>query len=467
MALKDLKNKLFGNSVNEEGTNASSDEGFCFGVEAVFSLSGSKDCIAAGRAYGRINKGDAVYVSNPGADFGEIGLTTVDGIEADRKQVPSIENVMAAIRVKDGTKFDIKPGTVLHSRNASMKVVHDAYIGGLAGGYLEFQRMKLEQSDLDAMSLTDLAELFKYFSWRIKNGDKEKYKDIIDRSKEIYEILGKTICSKILALDEVYFLMSKKTGEPQMMSVTYEREDGNYMTTPPEILLVTKAYIDVWKKNFDPEKFEFIRIQNGEDKKGIYNFLGSTFYVNGACGVQLIYREISIVADMLVKKPDYSGVPEIQIPVTNPDLERWLLLIGQLDKATTPEEEKLHGILYSHLFRELAAAKFIVPMKLDREPGKTDDPGMVTLKQDTKMSLATQQGKYDRDALRMYTDWKRFRRVYKEEDGWNGLIQPISGVIDQFDCAINVTEYTAAGCYVDKEFYENSILKFVQQEKEQ
>ena len=41
----------------------------------------------------------------------------------------------------------------------------------------------------------------------------------------------------------------------------------------------------------------------------IYNFLGSTFYLNGACGVKVIYDNFSIDACMLVEKPDYSNLP--------------------------------------------------------------------------------------------------------------------------------------------------------------
>jgi hypothetical protein len=61
----------------------------------------------------------------------------------------------------------------------------------------------------------------------------------------------------------------------------------------------------------------------------------------------------------------------------------------------------------------------------------------------------------------MFTDWKRMRMVYKEEDGWNALVQSISQMIETFDCAINATEYMAAGCYIDKEFYENSIKRHI------
>lgn len=38
-------------------------------------------------------------------------------------------------------------------------------------------------------------------------------------------------------------------------------------------------------------------------------------------------------------------------------------------------------------------------------------------------------------------------------EGWNGFIQPIEGMIGSFDCAINLTEYDKAGCYIDEEMF--------------
>lgn len=62
------------------------------------------------------------------------------------------------------------------------------------------------------------------------------------------------------------------------------------------------------------------------------------------------------------------------------------------------------------------------------------------------------EGKYDKSAVYMYTDWKRLRMVYGEE--WGGLVQPIEGMIRVFDCAVNVTKHTAAGCYVNGDMFE-------------
>lgn len=56
-----------------------------------------------------------------------------------------------------------------------------------------------------------------------------------------------------------------------------------------------------------------------------------------------------------------------------------------------------------------------------------------------QISLPTIEGKHNNAAVRMYTDWKRLQDAMG--DGWKGMIQPIDGIIDQFDCAINLTEH--------------------------
>ena len=45
------------------------------------------------------------------------------------------------------------------------------------------------------------------------------------------------------------------------------------------------------------------------------------------------------------------------------------------------------------------------------------------------------------------------------DDSWSGMLQPVSGMIDVFDCAINATKYPEAGCYIDKEMYELAVSK--------
>lgn len=431
---------------------------FYIGVEDTFRLKDSVDLVIVGKVHGIVTAGAAIYIANPGEDDAPIVLTTVEGIEINHTIVHSATDTLVGLRIARGSELNIKIGSVLFTRNVSTKDIHDAYIQALGDAYISFRQMKLEENDYANMSLTDLAELRRLYRWLIEQKKEQETEEIKAFNKNVLDTIAHHMCEKILESKEIYVVMHKKTGEPFMMSRVIQRQDG-YLTTPPDIMIITKAYLEVMKNAYNPEVYDIVRIDNGEDKKGIYNFLGSTFYLNGACGVKVIYDSFSIDASMLVEKPDYGNVPKIQIPVTNPDVERWLLLLGQMGEAMTEDEKLICRIFDGHLLRELEDARFIIPMKMDAQMDPPDAEGKTVIKENSTIAFATMSGKNDRDAVMMYTDWKRLRMVYKEEDGWSGLIQPISDMIDKFDCAINSTEYIAAGCYIDKNAYETDIKK--------
>ncbi|MDD6794187.1 MAG: hypothetical protein PUE01_02060 [Clostridiaceae bacterium] len=450
---------------NGKVENNANEESFYLGVEDTFKLKDTTDIVVVGKVHGTIKIGSSFYITNMGDDNTPTSLSTVVSLEINRVPKNMATDTFVAVRIENGSKLNIKIGSVLFTRDITTKDVHAAYIHALGEGYISFRQMKLEQEDYDKMSLTDLAEIRRLYKWLIDTKKEQETKEIAEFNKHLMDNIGENMCSKILTSEELYTVINKKTGEPHMVSQTFINENGDYVTTPPDIILITKAYLEMWKQQFSPEKYDIVKIENGEDGKGIYNFLGSTFYLNGACGVTVLFNDFSIDAGMLVEKPDYSNLPKIQVPVTNPNLERWLLLIGQLNEVKTEDEKKIYLIYIRYMFMELAKAQFIIPMKMDGEMDPPDENGKTVLKKDTTMSLATQKGKGERDAIRMYTDWKRFRMVYSEADGWQGMIQPISGMIEVFDCAINVTEFNAAGCYVDKQTYEKDIKKYVTEKK--
>lgn len=168
--------------------------------------------------------------------------------------------------------------------------------------------------------------------------------------------------------------------------------------------------------------------------------------------MRVVNSNTSISAEKIVEKPDFSNLPEINRPVMNPDLERWILLIAELGHPDTPDKELIYKLYFSFMSRELVKAKFLIPMKADNDMPSPDENGKVVMEKDTTIALATIEGKHGRPAVRMFTDWKRLRQGMKGE-GWNGFIQPIEGMIGSFDCAINLTEYDKAGCYIDEEMF--------------
>ena len=146
---------------------------------------------------------------------------------------------------------------------------------------------------------------------------------------------------------------------------------------------------------FPAEKYEIREIKNDQSNT-ISDFFGSIFYMNGACGVRVVNSNTSISAEKIVEKPDFSNLPEINRPVMNPNLERWILLIAELGHPDTPDKELIYKLYFSFMSRELVKAKFLIPMKADNDMPSPDENGKVVIEKDTTIAMATIEGKHGR-----------------------------------------------------------------------
>lgn len=425
---------------------------FVFGVNDTFKLLNSTDLVVVGRVTGTVHPGAAVYVSNVGDDQGTTFLTTVLSLEINQKPVKEAKDCIVALKLEAGQKSEIRKGSVIYTRDQSIKAVHDTYISALGDTYVSRQNLVLSDNDLEMMSITDCAEAWRLFCWfHSKSVSNESGETIAENRRKI-DRLAAALCKKILAANEIYCVYNKATGEPHMFSKTVDQKNGSYMCTPPDIMLITKAYSEPYSAMYPADKFEIVKIENGEKGDGIYNFLGSTFYLNGACGISILSDQTSISAEIIVARPDYGDSKMIENPVTNPDLVRWLLLIGQLGKPDNVDAETIYKLYYRFVSIEMIKADLLIPMKNEGEIPAPDENGKTVLKKDVQLNFPTMKGKHERDAVRMFTDWKRLRMVFGQE--WGGLIQPVSGIIEIFDCAVNSTDHPAAGCYIEKEMFD-------------
>ena len=251
-----------------------------------------------------------------------------------------------------------------------------------------------------------------------------------------------------IAADSIYAVFSEKTGEAYLFSTTYDRGEEGYLCTDPMIMLLTPSWYRQFKETIDSRPNSVVKlIENTEDKKGIENFLGTAFYLNGALGAIFNSKEVSISTSALVQKPDYSNLPEIQVPVMNPDLVRWMLLMGQLDGPTTEDEEVIYKLYYKFFSEAMPKAKFLIPLDATSEfKDDSQEVSSFVLEKDSSFNIPVKEGKDGRNSVPVFTDWKRLRMVFDEK--WNGMIEEAGGMIEVFDYAINPTEYYEAGAYV-------------------
>ena len=255
---------------------------------------------------------------------------------------------------------------------------------------------------------------------------------------------------KLLSANTIYCVYNKRTNEPHLVTQIVQQEDSAYSCTEPTVMLITKAFREFLIQKVPVEHYDVREINN--DNKGIENFLGTAFYLNGACGVTMNFSNVLIRAERMVARPDFSDIPEINRPVMNPDLMRWMLLLKQINSVDTENEKTRFGFYSSMIGRELPKAKLLIPMKYEGEFTPGDEAGKSVFKKGGKMFFSVTEGKEDRPAVRMYTDWKRFNEGVGND--WSGLIQTVEETINMFDCVINLNEHGNAGLYINKEAFE-------------
>lgn len=402
------------------------DDSFVFGVLDKFRMDDGTDLVVVGRVNGVIEKGMSVMIRNYGDDGAAEDVVRITAVEIGQRSEESAENCFAALRIDCGQMMNIKTGTVLYTSEVEESRIHDTYVSAIGDYYVGKKRLELSDEELRGMSITDCAEAWRIFGMVCaQNRDESRKEEDLKKRRRIAEAL----CEKLLSADEIFCVYNNKTGNPHMFSQTIDRNDGTYMCTPPEILVIPKACEKLYDRLYQGASFTVRKIENGKDGKGVSGFLADVFASNGVRGVRVLTDKTSIDAEMLV--------PDISKDEANPSLEQWILLIGQMEEPETTDEKIIFNLYYHFLSRELVKARLYMPVKEGSEK---------------EVLFSTVAGRNDRQAVHMFTDLKRLHKACGE--GHNYIVQPVSAMIEIFDCIINPSEKPAAGCYISREAYE-------------
>jgi len=442
---------------------------FIYGVLDTFELKYTNDIASVGRLKGTIHKNDTVYITNYGDDDDELVVSTIVAIEVEKKEVDEATDCFAMLRIRAGLSENIKPGSVIHSENTDREDIHIAYVSAIGDSYVGRRDLEIYETELNKMSITDCSE-----SWRIFAKVHEKKEggfteaEIKDFKRKI-GILSRSMAKKILAADEIYVVVNKKTGEPHMFSRTNKHND-DFICSPPEIHIFSKPYKDVAIKHFPEELFTIEKISNADNPETIKQYLFDAFYLNGAMGMRVNFEVVAMACETIIPRPNYYGKKDA--PVTNPNLQRWMLLRAQIGTPQTDAEKTVARIYYRFFAIELQKAQLVVPMKsLESSPDEETPEIPEELKENgvapelRKVRFPILVGKNRRNLVFMFTDVKRLRQMYDEE--WEIFAQPISRFINNFDVGLNTNNKNQAGCFMNRETYEEIQKMFgLEQQKE-
>ena len=422
----------------------------CVGVLDLFPMKETNQLLIVGSLEGTLKVGDQLQFCNPDQGVKALGIVEVKKLSSQNKDVDSLtDEVLAHLVVDmDSSLTKLKKGSVLFSSGVDEEQKLSSYSDALYRAFVAIQEGQLTNEDYLAASLDDSVEILRLFLWKCRQNQDNESEESYQSNTRKLERLAEIVKDKLLEADSVYAVYSEKTGEPYLFSTTYDRGEEGYLCTDPMIMLLTPSWYRQFKETIDSRPNSVVKlIENTEDKKGIENFLGTAFYLNGALGAIFNSKEVSISASALVQKPDYSNLPEIQVPVMNPDLVRWMLLMGQLDSPTTEDEEVIYKLYYKFFSEAMPKAKFLIPLDATSEfKDDSQEVSSFVLEKDSSFNIPVKEGKDGRNSVPVFTDWKRLRMVFDEK--WNGMIEEAGGMIEVFDYAINPTEYYEAGAYV-------------------
>lgn len=422
----------------------------CVGVLDLFPMKETNQLLIVGSLEGTLKVGDQLQFCNPDQGMKALGIVEVKKLSSQNKDVDSLtDEVLAHLVVDmDSSLTKLKKGSVLFSSGVDEEQKLSSYSDALYRAFVAIQEGQLTNEDYLAASLDDSVEILRLFLWKCRQNQDNESEESYQSNTRKLERLAEIVKDKLLVADSVYAVYSEKTGEPYLFSTTYDRGEEGYLCTDPMVMLLTPSWYRQFKETIDSRPNSVVKlIENTEDKKGIENFLGTAFYLNGALGAIFNSKEVSISASALVQKPDYSNLPEIQVPVMNPDLVRWMLLMGQLDSPTTEDEEVIYKLYYKFFSEAMPKAKFLIPLDATSEfKDDSQEVSSFVLEKDSSFNIPVKEGKDGRNSVPVFTDWKRLRMVFDEK--WNGMIEEAGGMIEVFDYAINPTEYYEAGAYV-------------------
>ena len=408
------------------------------------------DLIIEGFVEGTLKVGDEMIVTKMSCLSETPVKTVITSIYVNEEEVQEASEKVVKVKVKDGNKLGIYKGTVLHSENVTDIQVHRSYLFALEVAFVRKQDGKLTEEDREKLAASDISEIWSLY-WKAHFDEFEKVKEIELKVDQRRRDFFKLIREKLFLLDDIYVIYSVKTNEPYLFANA--SLDGNKGMTVSKswVYLIPSSYMhyrkDFYKKN---ERVDFKRIENGPEKEGIRNFLRDLFIYDGVEKIQYFTEDTFIFANELMDLPSYEGVDEAEIPVTNPDLVRWLHLTRQ-SSGIDDKEQKHIGKAYFCIFaKSTKTAKFIAPMRLHGYDQLLEDNPQTDTEPNIPFNLAIQQGKTKEKAVQVYTDWKRLRKHFGEE--YKGLVVTLDELVKAYDVVINPGEYPMAELMTEEFF---------------
>lgn len=228
---------------------------------------------------------------------------------------------------------------------------------------------------------------------------------------EKIKIFFKTLENKIKTAEELYIAYDKNTNYPHI-----DVKDRAWIFSK-------KEYADNAKDYFLQQLVELeMKKINKEEIMGMF----ADFHRLGIKKVLIDNGKYTteVNRDDILAPPDWSNVPKINVPVTNPELQYAMINFFQElnSKNSYDGKNKVVRKLEGRMLENIINSKYLIPMKLkEKEKSKPNSEGLRTLKEGTLMQFANLVDNDDKVWQPAFTDWAEFEKAY-DKNIWGGNI---------------------------------------------
>lgn len=142
-----------------------------------------------------------------------------------------------------------------------------------------------------------------------------------------------------------------------------------------------------------------------------------------------MYRALIGRGDIL-PPPDYSGLPQTQVPVSNPVLRaRMLDFFGEARwKVNYEKRAEVLQAKELAMLSELTNSKLLIPMRYDGTAQKKPGENQIVFTKDTKLMFAVITNAAGENYTPVFTDFTEFGKVYPAKD-WGAAVVTIADAI--------------------------------------
>ena len=269
--------------------------------------------------------------------------------------------------------------------------------------------------DLEQLSIQDMCILIENSKYALTNHmfvDRDEYvKNLISR---FYE----TLIKKIQNSNLLYTVIDNTTSYP---FIDENAKDCVWLFSCKKYAENAVDYYTQQYRNFSIKEIS---------AESLKSFFVDLYYIgtNGAY-IDNGLAGCVIKKEDMIEPPNWENVPQISIPVMNPEfMLAHLKMTQEISwKVGYPEREQVLDRLEMELSKQSLNSKFLVPTK--GMPKAKDNEHEITLKEDTHISIPCLTGKDDARAIPVFTDWQQFRLCYSDQE-YSGWIMSFDDIAD-------------------------------------